>query len=150
MSRFDGVTVSAGMGILGVAATDKFFFDTFVYEHDVSYLSPGDNMVCVLRSHPLGEFKSSIHFMMPVDVRFIENVGVTLADVGHIPVKPTADGRREPLVTLYLVRSESLQGSQELSWGLTGKASITYGAGPVGTFYFNRIVRALRLRLQRA
>jgi hypothetical protein len=148
-SRWEGTTVVAGTGLLGVAATGGFVLETFVYEYDLSYLSPGLDMVCMLLSHPSHEFKSRIRSMTPVDVKTIENVGITLADVGYIPVKSSLGGQKEPLVTLYLLRSELERAAGQLPWGLTGKARITYGRGSMGNFYFERIVRALRLRLQR-
>lgn len=149
LSHFEGTTVAAGTGILGVVAAQGVLFETFVYEHDISSLSLGDKMVCMLASHPSRLFTSRIESITPVDVKAIENVGITLADVGYIPVKPSADGRQEPLITLYMVRSELQANEENLQWGLTGKAQITYGAGPMGSFGLGRIVRALRLRLQR-
>jgi len=149
LTRFEGTTLAAGTGILGVADSSGFLFETFVYEHDVANLSLSDPMTCLLPSQPEKEFESRVHSMVPVDVKAIENVGITLADVGYIPVKPTADGRQEPLVAIYRVRSNLMENKQHLRWGLTGKALITYGSGPMGSYYFDRMVRALRLRLQR-
>jgi len=148
LADFAGTYLAAGTGILGVSSTGGIEFETFVNEHDMSELQPGNSMVFTLRSSPLAEFESQVRSMIPVDVKAIENVGITLADVGYIPVKPTADGRKEPLVTLYLVRSALVQNDQPLQWGLTGKARITYGSGPMGSFHFGRIVRGLKLRLQ--
>jgi putative peptide zinc metalloprotease protein len=149
LERFEGMTVAAGTGILGVADPEGFLFEAFVYEHDVSHLVAGNPMTCLLRSDPATEFKTHVRSMTPVDVKTIENVGITLADVGYIPVKPSASGQQEPLVTLYLVRSELVPAPVRLPWGLTGKARMTYGAGPAGAFYFDNVVRALRLRLQK-
>jgi len=148
LSHFEGMTVPAGTGILGVAAPGGIRFETFVYEHDISSLSPGDEMVCMLASAPSRLYTSYVRSVTPVDVKAIENVGITLADVGYIPVKPTPDGRSEPLITLFVVRSQLLADEEELPWGLTGKALITYGRGPAGAFFFGRLVRALKLRLQ--
>jgi len=145
----EGTTVAAGTGILAVAANDAFQFEAFVYEHDVSLLSPGRDMSCLLRAHPSAPFKTRIRSMAPVDVKSIQNVGITLADVGWIPVRRSPDGQQEPLVTLYVVRSEPQYAREDVEWGMTGKASITYGSGPMGSFYFNRLLRALKLRLQR-
>jgi hypothetical protein len=138
----------AGTGLLGVVDAKGFRFDAFIYEHDVNHLSHSGTLVCKLRAFPSREFESSIRAMVPVDVKHIENVGITLADVGYIPVKPSPDGRNEPLVTLYVVRSARLTDEAAIRWGLTGKARITYGAGPMGSYHFQRIVRGLRLRLQ--
>jgi len=146
--RLQGMTVLPGTGLLGVASTEGFRLDTFVYEHDVSLLRVGHPMVGVLRAHPFDEFETSVGLMNPVDVKEIENVGITLADVGYIPVKPSETGQQKPLVTLYMVRSQRIEHDEQLPWGLTGKARVTYGRGPVGRFYFSRIVRGLRLRMQ--
>ncbi len=148
LRQFEGTTVAPGTGILGVASTGEFLFETFVYEHDISSLSVGDEMVCMLAADPSREFKSRVLSITPVDVKAIENVGITLADVGYIPVKPSPDGRQEPLITIFMVRSLLQENTENLQWGLTGKAQMTYGAGPMGSFFFGRIVRALRLRLQ--
>ncbi len=148
LRQFEGTTVAPGTGILGVASTGGFLFETFVYEHDISSLSVGDEMVCMLAADPSQEFKSRVQSIRPVDVKAIENVGITLADVGYIPVKPSPDGRQEPLITIFMVRSLLQENTENLQWGLTGKAQMTYGAGPMGSFFFGRIVRALRLRLQ--
>lgn len=148
LKAFEDTTVAAGTGILGVAATERFYFETFVYEHDVSYLSSHDPMVCMLLSGPLQEFELRVQAVTPVDVKTIENMGITLADVGYIPVRPSQEGGQEPLVTLYRVRSRPVR-DERLRWGQTGKARITYGRGPMGKFFFGRLVRALRLRLQR-
>jgi multidrug resistance efflux pump len=145
-----GATVQAGTGILSVGATDSYYFETFVYEHDMSYLSASDRMVCKLRSDAPGEYESRVQSITPVDVKSIENMGITLADVGYIPVKPSPAGEQKPLVTLYRLRSRPQDAAEPLHWGATGKARITYDRGPMGRFYFTRLVRALRLRLQRA
>ena len=102
----------------------------------------------MLRFDPGRVFRTDVASITPVDVKTIENVGITLADVGHIPVKPAADGTSEPLVTLYMLRSKLIENRQGLAIGMTGKARITYGRGPIGSFYFGRIVRGLRLRMQ--
>ena len=149
LSHFKDTTVSAGTGLLRVARTDAFYFQLFVYEHDYSYLNLGDPIECKLAYAPSGTFTSQVRSIAPVDVKDIENVGITLADIGYIPVKPTASGEKQPLIPVYEVRSRIAQNSRGLMSGTTGKARITYGRGPVGTFYLNRIVRALRLRLQK-
>ncbi len=143
-----GARIDAGTGILAVASTEGYYLETFVYERDLSDLSPGDRMVCMLRSGGLETFETYVQSITPVDVKAIENVGITLADVGYIPVKPSAEGQ-QPLVTLFRVRSGPQLDEGRLLWGQTGKARIVYGRGPAGKFYFGRIVRALRLRLQR-
>ena len=144
----EGATVEAGRGLLGVADISSLRFEAFAYEHDISSLSRGLAMSCVLRGRPDRVMESQIGVIVPVDVKDIENVGITLADVGYIPVKPAADGTSTPLVTLYVVRGEAPARDAGLRPGQTGKARITYGSGPAGSFYFRRIVRAIRLRLQ--
>jgi len=148
IDQLKGATVAAGTGLLGIAANDRLLVEAFAYEHDVSSLSPGLEMVCMLRGSPATLCESRVRAIIPVDVKTIANVGITLADVGYIPVKPAADGTSEPLVTLYVVSSRFHEPGPGLRLGQTGKAKITYGSGPVGRFLFKRIVRALRLRLQ--
>jgi len=148
LSALEGRTVRAGTGIMGVATTNVFVFETFVQEHDLSYLSAGDKLECLLRSKPGRPFLTQVASMTPVDVKTIENVGITLADVGYIPVKPGPDGRAEPLVTLYVLRSRLEENKDRLPLGVTGKAKMTYGRGPAGNFYVGRIVRGIKLRLQ--
>ncbi len=148
LSALESVSIAAGTGVMAVAATEGYRFETFVYEHDLSKLTPGNRMVCRLRALPSQDFESQVRVMTPVDVKEIENVGITLADVGYIPVKPGPDGRNKPLVTLYLLRSAMVDPKTRLDWGMTGKARITYGSGPMGSYHFGRIVSGLRLRLQ--
>jgi hypothetical protein len=149
-TALEGTSISAGTGILAVASPQGYYLECFVNERDVSDLSPGDRMDCMLRSGELRTLGTSVQTITPVDVKAIENVGITLADVGYIPVKPTAEGQQEPLVALFRARSAPQDEGGALLWGQTGKARIVYGRGPAGRFYFGRIVRALRLRLQRA
>jgi putative peptide zinc metalloprotease protein len=149
LSEFAGLTLEAGTGLMAVASAGSIRFQSYVYEYDMSFLSPGDRIKCVLRNLPLKTFESRVEGVRPVDVKSIENVGITLADVGHIPVKPTREGRQKPLVTLYRLRTELESNTSELPVGLTGKARVIYGRGPAGHFFFRQIVRALRLRLQK-
>jgi len=148
LSRFVGMQLSPGTGLMAVAATGKVVLKTFVYEYDVNSLKMGDPMVCVLSSDPLTELRSSVAGIDPVDVKVIENVGITLADMGYIPVKPTQTGEQRPLKTIYEVRSAEMDSRPQFHWGLTGKAVITFGHGPVGSFFFGRLLRGLRMRLQ--
>jgi len=150
LSRFASRTLRAGTGLMGVATTGVFVFETFVQEHDITYLAEGDRLECMLYSQPGRVFESRIAAMTPVDVKTIENVGITLADVGYIPVKPGPGGQSEPLVTLYMLRGRLEENRDKLPIGVTGKAKITYGRGPVGSFFVGRVVRAIRLRLQQA
>ncbi len=89
----------------------------------------------------------------------VPNVALTLLGEGTIAVKPPQDGvELEPIQSLYVVESEPLDAEtqKELTqafgayWGLTGKAKIIYDRGPLGTYYFNRIRRGLKLRMQEA
>jgi putative peptide zinc metalloprotease protein len=144
-----GVTVAAGSGILGVADMSRFEFRVFVYERDIARLARGMTLRCVLRADPTAPMETTVGAIIPVDVKTLENVGITLADVGYIPVRPGAEGA-EPLVTLYMVRGEAPPDAARLRPGQTGKARIVYGSGPIGAYYFNRLVRGLRLRLQEA
>ncbi|MFO8008912.1 MAG: hypothetical protein R6V05_14385, partial [Candidatus Brocadiia bacterium] len=87
-AAWEGMYVPAGTGLVGVAGEGGFHFETFVSENDVSYLSTGDSLACMVRSAGLVSFDSQVKLITPVDVRTIENLGITLADVGYIPVKP--------------------------------------------------------------
>lgn len=149
LGELEGLTLEAGTGLMAVASGQSIRFQSYVYEYDMSYLSPGDEIRCVLRNLPHRVFHSKVEGVTPVDVKSIENVGITLADVGHIPVKPTPEGRQKPLVTLYLLRTRLEQNEADLPLGVTGKARVIYGEGPAGEFFFRQIVRALRLRLQK-
>lgn len=149
LSELEGLTLKAGTGVLGVGDTNAVRFQSYVYEYDMAFLSSGDPLKCVLRSRPLETFESRVQGVRPVDVKSIENVGITLADVGHIPVKPGPEGGKKPLVTLYQLRTRLEPNSADLPIGITGKARIVYGRGPAGQFFFSRVVRALRLRLQK-
>jgi len=144
-----GARLQAGVGILAIADTSKLFFKVFVYERDVTSLAPGQPMTCALRAHPSLALQSEVQAIIPVDVKSLENVGITLADVGYIPVKPASSGGKQPLVTLYMVRGGAPEKHPDVKIGQTGKARITYGSGPMGPFYFRLILRALRLRLQK-
>lgn len=150
LDRLKEAWLTAGTGLLGVATAGELRLEAFAYEHDVSSLSPGLTMKCMMRNRPDRLFQTSISAIVPVDVKSIENVGITLADVGYIPVKPSRErsGTKEPLVTLYVVRGDLRAEDSNLSLGQTGKVHIKYGAGPLGSFYFTRLVRALKLRLQ--
>ena len=150
LSDLEGMTVKAGMGLLAVAQTDAFVFKTFVPEHKVSSLSRGNSLKCMLRTKVSQTYDGKIESIAPVDVKKIENVGITLADVGYIPVENTQGGEKKPLVTLYVVRSDPKQDVPRSAIGLTGKARITYDSGPMGNYYFTKIVTALKLRLQKA
>jgi hypothetical protein len=150
LRNWEGTTVSAGVGLVAVAATEGFAVEAFVGENDVSSISPGDSMVCMLRSYRPESLETHIGAVLPVDVKSIENVGITLADVGNIPVRPSASGQQEPLVTLYRVRSAPQPPGEGYYWGQTGKARIKFGRGPMGSFYMGRLLRSVRLRLQRA
>ena len=52
-------------------------------------------------------------------------------------------------MTLYVAEAAVPQDDASLIWGLTGKASITYGRGPLGPHYVGKIIAAMKLRLQR-
>ena len=136
---------------ISVAAAAFWIFRrvAFVYERDVSSLKHGQLLEYRLVSQPSRLRRSSVSSLAPVDVKTIENVGITLADIGYIPVEPGADGGKRPLVTLYVAEAAVPQDDANLSWGLTGKASITYGRGPLGPHYVRRIIAAMKLRLQR-
>mgnify|MGYP006279128199 CR=1 FL=1 len=150
LDRLEGTWMNSGTGLLGVAAKGDLRFEAFAYEHDISSLSPGLDMKCMLRNCPNRTFKTNISEIVPVDVKKIENVGITLADVGYIPVKPSQEGggSQKPLVTLYVVRGRVGMKECKASLGQTGKARIQYGSGPLGSFYFHRLVRAIKLRMQ--
>ena len=151
LTRLEGTWMKPGTGLVGVANRKELRFEAFAYEHDISSLSPGLDMKCMLRNCPDKIFETNITAIVPVDVKKIENVGITLADVGYIPVQPSQQGgggSQKPLVTLYVVRSRVPGEKCKASLGQTGKARIRYGSGPMGSFYFQRLVRAIKLRLQ--
>jgi len=149
MKQFEGMRLSEGTGLLAVARMDEAVLRAFVYERDVSSLKLDQPCEYVLVSQPSELRRSQVRSLAPVDVKTIENVGVTLADIGYIPVEPGAEGKKRPLVTLYVAEAAVPQGDANLSWGLTGKASITYGRGPLGPHYVKKIIAAIKLRLQR-
>ncbi len=150
LDTLEGATIEAGTGLFGVADVSRTVLDVFVYERDVTQLNRGLPMSVALRAHPHRPFESEVRAILPVDVKTLENVGITLEDVGYVPVKPTPEGKRQPLVTLYMVRAPVPAERPALKIGQTGKARITYDSGPMGPYYINRIVRAIRLRLQEA
>jgi hypothetical protein len=138
-----------GTGLLAVARTDEAVLRAFVNERDISSLKLYQPCEYRLVSQPSVRRRSQVSSLAPVDVKSIENVGITLADIGHIPVEPSADGGKRPLVTLYVAEAALTQDDANLSWGLTGKASITYGRGPLGPHWVAKIIAAMKLRLQR-
>ncbi len=149
MSHFEGMQVAEGTGLLGIFRMEQPMLKAFVYERDVSFLSPGAPLTFKLVSQPDKLFRSRVESLTPVDVKTIENVGITLADIGYIPVKPGPHGEQQPLVTLYVAEAR-LQGERpELKWGFTGKAQIVYGQGPLGPYFANKVVRTIKLKLQR-
>ncbi len=149
LSAVEGRQVTAGTGVVGVARRDNIRLRAYIYEYDLSYVSGGAEINSLLRTRPENPFESRVEAVTPVDVDAIDNVGITLADVGYIPVKPTKEGKKKPLITLYRLQTELIPNDYNLALGLTGKSRIKYDEGPAGVFYFNQIVRALRLRLQK-
>jgi len=149
MKQFEGMHLSEGTGLLAVASMDDAVLRAFVYERDVSSLALRQPCEYRLVSQPSALRRTQVTSLAPVDVKTIENVGITLADIGYIPVEPSADGGNRPLVTLYVAEAPVAQDDTNLSWGLTGKASITYGGGPLGPHYVGKIIAAIKLRLQR-
>lgn len=157
---FLGNTLATGTGVMMVARTDAVRLHMFVPDYDREYIRvPGDDAVedgrfaenivhVMLTSSPGDELQARVISRDEVDVKTIENVGLTLADVGWLPVERDPEtGDMKPLRTLYMVRSNVLQ-IDGLPLGVTGKANILYGRGPVGSFYFNRIKRNLGMRMQ--
>jgi putative peptide zinc metalloprotease protein len=161
LNDFQGMTVSPGTGLVAVADTSGYRFESYVYEYNLSDISIGDPIFSVVRGIPEMVYESRVKDISAVDVRSIENIGITLADVGYIPVEPDESGEKKPLVTLYKVRSRLLSkgtseagqsattGKGQLEVGMTGKARIQYGRGPMGRYFFKRILMGLRLRLQK-
>ncbi len=148
LQSLKNMTVKAGLGILGIARTNSPVLKTFVPEHKVSKISAGDPVRAMLRNRVSTIVETRVKSISSVDVKTIENVGITLADVGYIPVENTKQGKKKPLVTLYAVES-LLQETDSEFIGLTGKTNITYDWGPLGSYYFDKLVTALRLRLQK-
>ena len=142
------MTAKTGLGILAVARTSSPVLKTFVPEHKVSKISTGDSVRAMLRDRVSTIVETRVQSISSVDVKTIENIGITLADVGYIPIENTKEGEKKPLVTLYAVHCP-LQESESEFIGLTGKTNITYDSGPLGAYYFNKLVQALKLRLQK-
>ncbi len=150
LSRLEGLRLAEGTGLLAVAVQDRPVLRAFVRQQDVSFLSTGDPLECRLAAEPSRLLRSRIRSLTPVDVKTIKNVGLTLADIGEIPVKDARSGSgKQPLSRLYIAEAEVQEGTTGLTWGLTGKASITYGRGSVGLYFSEKIIRAMRLRLQK-
>ncbi|MDP6439821.1 MAG: hypothetical protein QGH74_09315, partial [Candidatus Brocadiia bacterium] len=150
LSRLEGLRLAEGTGLLAVAVQDLPVLRAFVRQQDVSFLSTGDPLECRLAAEPSRLLRSRIRSLTPVDVKTIKNVGLTLADIGEIPVKDARSGSgKQPLSRLYIAEAEVQEGTTGLTWGLTGKASITYGRGSVGLYFSEKIIRAMRLRLQK-
>jgi hypothetical protein len=155
---FIGTVVSAGTGVMAVARQDSMRLDMFVPEYDRKFVQVAEQnddasaVRAMLRAGPGHVIETMAASKAETDVKTIENVGLTLADVGWLPVEPTPTGELKPQRKLYLVRSMVLTRAEhaDLALGTTGKANIVYDRGPAGTFYFNRIWRNLRMRMQAA
>ncbi len=148
LRRFEGSVVRAGTGLMAVGNTGNGSFATYVREYDLSYIGLGDQIDCLFRFNPETRYSAVVGDISAVDVQTIENVGITLADVGFVPVEPTPDGRKRPLVTLYQVNGIPNDSANSIPVGMTGKARINYGEGPWIQFVIQRVVKGLRLRLR--
>jgi len=159
---YQGMTLKPGTAVLGIASAGDFRLEMFVYQYNEALLEgarevevkAGSPVQAVLASHPSVVLESYVESKADVNVRDIKNVDLTLLGLGEIPVKPSSGGAMEPLKSLYLVRSAVLSvdspAGPGLHWGVTGKANIVYGRGPVGRYFFNRVKRGLKLRMQEA
>ncbi|MFW5915122.1 MAG: efflux RND transporter periplasmic adaptor subunit [Planctomycetota bacterium] len=149
LDLIEGMQVNPGTGLVAVGDTSSVRIEAYIFEYDLPRVAPGEPLEYLLRNYPTDPIESEVDNIRAVDVQSIDNIGLTLEDIGSIPVQPTREGKREPLVTLYRLRGRLEKNERQLPVGATGKSKITYGEGPAGIYYFNQIVRALRMRMQR-
>jgi multidrug efflux pump subunit AcrA (membrane-fusion protein) len=156
---FVGTVVSPGTGVMAVADQETVRLDMFVPEYDRGFVRVAEEteeaspVQVLLRSLPDALIETVAATRAETDVKTIQNVGLTLADVGWLPVERGPNGELTPQRKLYLVRSALLERAAlpgRVALGTTGKANIIYGRGPAGTFYARRIWRNLRMRMQAA
>jgi len=168
------MTVPKGTGLVAIGRTSHIRIDMYVVEYNeeliqdgtvaarTSHIKEGKDGSPVkikLRAWPDKLIETHVKRVPDNESIGVPNVALTLLGQGTIAVKPPKEGvELEPLQALYVVESEPLDAEtqKELTeafgayWGLTGKAKIVYGRGPLGTYYFNRIRRGLKLRMQQA
>jgi len=88
------------------------------------------------------EFKAQVVDIAPAEEERIENIGLTVADEGSVPVERES-AEPAPLIQVYLVEAEPRQQFTGMRWGMTGKARIVYDRGPVGSYYLGKLIHKL-------
>lgn len=153
LDEFQMSYVRLGTGIMHLAKPSPHLVKTYIRQGDLAFVSSGQPVECRLLSYPDKAFRFKVVGISETSPKDIDNPGVTQEGTGSIPTQRERRRRlfesQIPLVSLFLVTSILKDTGPEIKWGMTGKAHIQYGHGPVGVFWATRFYRFARERLQR-
>jgi len=140
---FEGIRVNVGDGLMCISQrSDGNRYQILVLEDDMRKLRLNLDVRLKLAAYPDREFEAKVIDISPAEQDRIENMGLTAADEGTVPVEQSGD-EPAPLVKVYLIEAEPAQQDSGMRWGMTGIARITYNRGPVGSFYLGKALHKI-------